>query len=429
MDMTSKRPAESKAAMQTPAAKRKIDYSAATVTPTATKIEHDVSSVLTPSQSGSSVGKESNFANRLNSGEVVASHNESLGKRGEFTPSDLKPLGLRTQIAVSDEDFDNVKQRYRYMFTSLEERFRAANKHFEKMQAALCEAAQVSADEMHPVGTPSQSNVWVCGRICCESGASKMNSTSVQLEGGRDSNGRRVHLDLSALPAYALFPGQIVLVEGVNSTGRKMVAKRIVEGSVCAHPKSLPGELIKYHHSSKHQGGEPLKVFTAAGPFTTSDNLLYEPFEHLLGKTLQEKPDVLILIGPFVDVSQPLLAGGDVHLEDGEGNAHSASYEMVFIEKIIRDGLNALFNTEQDFGGLPTQIILVPSLQDAHHEFVYPQPPFGEKEAISTIFFDEKVGQFDIGSNSRKRVHLMPNPCMFRYVLISLVGTISVIKY
>jgi len=44
--------------------------------------------------------------------------------------------------------------------------------------------------------------------------------------------------------------------------------------------------LLEFHHSNIYQGGEPLKVITAAGPFTTSDNLDYAPFVDLMKKSL-----------------------------------------------------------------------------------------------------------------------------------------------
>lgn len=65
------------------------------------------------------------------------------------------------------------------------------------------------------------------------------------------------------------------------------------------------------------------------------------------------------------------------------GEEHNASYEMVFIEKVIRDGLKSYFNSADDYDGcLPTKVILVPSLLDAHHECVFPQPPFGDRDQV-----------------------------------------------
>lgn len=54
---------------------------------------------------------------------------------------------------------------------------------------------------------------------------------SVVLEGSkRDSAGRRVKLDLKDMQHFSLFPGQVVLVEGINASGRVIVARRIIEG-------------------------------------------------------------------------------------------------------------------------------------------------------------------------------------------------------
>merc|ERR1712070_746088 len=115
---------------------------------------------------------------------------------------------------------------------------------------------------------------------------------------------------------------------------------------------------------------------------------------------LKKKPDVVVLVGPFVDITHPLLKDGNVTLtiDDDLATAHQASYEMVFVEKIIRDGLQAVFDMEDEgnVGKIPTQFILVPSLLDAHHEFVFPQPPFGDRDRVRTEYFEEDLGVLDI---------------------------------
>ena len=324
---------------------------------------------------------------------------------------------MRCRLETNDADFESISGRYRYMYTTLDERARSLDKHLLKLQDQLCLLADIPEGGLHPVGMPSQESVWVglsifmhyndnaiiisctllqvCGRICCEAPDGRINKASIVLEGSRrDSAGRRVHLDVEQVQSYSLFPGQIVLVEGVNSSGRKMVAKRIVEGVAIPGNQTSVKKLLEFHHSPSYQGGAPLHVITAAGPFTTSDNLEYKPLCDLLIKVLETKPDVLILMGPFVDITQPLLSSGHVELpnadydENGElgvsdVSMHEASYEMVFIEKIVRDCIRTLFESEMDYGGpLPTHIVLVPSLLDAHHEFVFPQPPFGKVDAL-----------------------------------------------
>jgi hypothetical protein len=381
-------------------------------------------------ENGLSQGPSVAYTDRPNRDQVVLTVNPVLGDRGEFEASSVKPIGMRCRVKCQAEDFDNISGRYRFMFTTLDERARALDRHLLKLQEQLCAFANIPDGELHPVGVPSQDTVWVCGRICCEAAEGRINKSSVVLEGSRrDSAGRRVHLDLQELPAYSLFPGQVVLVEGVNSSGRRMVAKRIIEGIARPPLTSPASKLLEYHHSTLYQGGSALNVVTAAGPFTTSDSLDYQPLQDLLVKVLQAKPDVLVLVGPFVDISQPLLSTGDVHLpnldSNGEpvedGSSHTASYEMVFVEKVVRDCLKAFYDSESDYGVSPTNIVLVPSLLDAHHEFVFPQPPFGDRDRVQTQYFEEPLGVLDVPfskeGDPKKRVHLLPNPCMFRYAV------------
>lgn len=383
------------------------------------------SQVMFDLSASDSTGGEA-YKKRKGKGEPVLNNplNANLGGRGDFEASDAMPLGMRCRITCDEEEFDNCKGRYRYMFTPLRERAMALDKQLTRLQDYMCEKAQLSPDDLQPVGIPSPEMVWVCGRICTDAAEGKINRDSVLLEGSnKDSNGRRVKLDLSKVGAYSLFPGQIVLVEGTDSSGKTMVVKRIVEGFHLETPKTPPDRLLEYHHSKVFQKGQALKVITAAGPFTTSDSLNYAPLEDLLSRVVREKPDLLILVGPFVDCTQPLLSSGEVILgeydeDDNLVGSHGASYEMIFVMKIIRDGLTRLFNTEEEHGVIPTNIIMVPSLQDAHHECVFPQPPFGDRDEVRTSFFAESLGVLDVpfskDSDIRKRVHLMPNPCMFR---------------
>lgn len=367
---------------------------------------------------------DDSFKKRADKGKVVLTlkENESLDDRGDFEPSTSKPLGIRCVITEYDEAMENVKTRYRSMFTSLDERARALDKHLLKIQKDMCIAASVLEEDLQPVGIPSQDTVWVCGRICCEAVEGRINSSSVILEGSRkQSGGRRVKLDLKDIGTFALFPGQIVLIEGVCSNGQVLVAKRIVEGTANPIIKSSPKQLLVYHHTKAYQNGQALDIIVANGPFTLASNLSYEPLEELIRKILRKKPDVVILNGPFVDISNSLLESGDVIIPtfDEDGNIigeHIASYEQLFVEKISRDILLTYFNSEED-EVLPTQFVLVPSLQDAHHEFVFPQPPFGSRDKIKSNLFNEDIGDLNIkysSFDSLQRVHLMPNPCMFR---------------
>lgn len=49
-------------------------------------------------------------------------------------------------------------------------------------------------------------------------------------------------------------------------------------------------------------------IVVASGPYTFRGNLDYEPLKELLAFCTQQKPDVLLLMGPFVDVEHPLIS-------------------------------------------------------------------------------------------------------------------------
>ena len=368
------------------------------------------------------------YAERKNRGNVVSELNKGLGSRGLCEPSTRRPVGLRCEIDSETVAFDNIKSRYRYMFTTLDERTRACERHLVALADFLCDKIKLDPSELQPVGDSSQEDVWVVGRVCCDTSQGKMNKSSVYLEGLRRDGGRLVRLNLEKVETYSLFPGQLVLISGVNSTGREMLVKNIVYDTSPPQASSDPAAMLEFQHSQKYQGGVASNIFIAAGPFTTSENLSYEPLNDLLINILEKKPDVVILIGPFVDITQPHVASGDTELELLENEevvgTHIASYEMIFIEKFIRDGVQRFFNDEKEDGEvvasklIATNIILIPSLLDAHHESVFPQPPFGDRDVVKTEFYEETFGVLNIpyskDGDPRKRVHLLPNPCMFK---------------
>lgn len=73
---------------------------------------------------------------------------------------------------------------------------------------------------------------------------------------------------------YSLFPGQIILVYGTNSSGQKMLAQRIIEGVPAPLPTSSPERLLELHHGSNYQGGIQCYNYVQTR-FLFSRNLVY----------------------------------------------------------------------------------------------------------------------------------------------------------
>jgi DNA polymerase alpha subunit B len=71
----------------------------------------------------------------------------------------------------------------------------------------------------------------------------------------------------------------------------------------------------------------PIQVVVAAGPFTQSDTLTYQPLEDLVEYIQEHSPHLVILIGPFIDATHPHVVEGIL-----------AETFQAFFEKIV-DGI------------------------------------------------------------------------------------------
>jgi len=433
----------------------------------------DAAAAESSSSSGSGGGKGTNFVppvsgktydERTNVGEVVESYNPrnfpewDPSSYHSTTTSSSSAAGWRRRCVVSLLEEERSAQatagpgRYRYMFTPPEERAKALDAHLVEIGDIMKERYGLRGEEegeageagktiapLEAVGVPRQAKVCCIGRICNDAHSGRLNRNSLLLEGSRHlSRGNRVHLDVSALASsgisYSLFPGQIVAVEGINASGSRLVAERICEGAAPPLPTCASERLLTYHHGDSYQGGESLRLVAACGPYTTSDNLDYLPLLDLLETVRSDRPDVVFLVGPFVDLNQPIVEGGDVALGlEGEGGGRmSVTYETLFVEKVART-LEELYERvfEEEGRELRTQFVLVPSLNDANADFNYPQPPFGDRlpnggrevnlpnsDGITygTLGLQhiETAGRGKGGESAAKRVHCVPNPCTLR---------------
>lgn len=309
------------------------------------------------------------YENRTGAGQVVS----TFASQKLVSATEVRPLS-RPKCSISYDHFEsNQTKAYRCMFTTTEQRANALNRQLEATGSLIVEKYQLgkTADvaPLEGVGIPRADEVCCMGRICNAAHQGRINSTSVLLEGCRHSSGgARVEVDLTLLQAnqtpYSVFPGQIVAVEGMNPSGRKLQVQRMCEGAAAEPLRSSVRDLQRWHH--QEQEGQPLKLITAAGPFTTSDNFNYQPLQDLLHVVKRDRPDVAILTGPFVDMGHKAVKSGQTALQDEDGNDIIVPYETFFVHKISLL-LEDLLNEELT---LMTQFVLVPSLDDATAEWV-----------------------------------------------------------
>ncbi|XP_043473729.1 DNA polymerase alpha subunit B isoform X2 [Leptopilina heterotoma] len=218
----------------------------------------------------------------------------------------------------------------------------------------------------------SQTNFVTWGRIRCDM-YGKLNKVSTELEGicfYRDEIGEMrikssiVPINLSQVSEFSVFPGQIIAVEGVNMSGHLLEVKSVFSGGYAepADAPKLENDII---------------ITVAAGPFTSIDNLNYEPLMNLLERIKEEEPHVLILIGPFVEYTHPQI-----------DNVSQFGTHQDLFEKMISTVMESLSEK-------CTQVVIIPSSRDAHHEAIYPTPSYYLPRSLQN-----------------SNLHSMPDPCV-----------------
>nr|XP_031363426.1 DNA polymerase alpha subunit B [Lonchura striata domestica] len=292
--------------------------------------------LFSPSSFSPSVTPSQKYSSRGGRGEVVASlgSGQGLAWRGRG--------GCGVTIFGHPEQ--SLSKPYKSMFQKALDVREALAGRVEELGEVL--QRHHGLDSFSSAVLPAQEPVTVLGQIGCD-GNGKLNTKSVLLVGDREhSGGAEVPLDLSELLEYSLFPGQVVALEGTNSTGRRMVVTKLYEGV------PLP------FHTPTEPMAEQRMVLVACGPFTPSDSITFEPLSDLLEVVARDRPDVCILFGPFLDAKH----------EQVESCQLLSPFSDVF-----RLCLGTIIEGTRSAG---SQLVLVPSLRDVSHDFVYPQPPF-----------------------------------------------------
>lgn len=227
-------------------------------------------------------GKE--YSERTNSGEVVLHFNKELGTMmGSFdnsqaSRSDLAAVEQMTGIADST--------KFLYMYDKLQQRSDYVSNRLVALGEELLERNDLGYSQ--PVGTVVGSEAVYVGRILTESvnGDDRLNLNSILLEGFGDENTQKskiVKLKLDHTIKHSFFPGQVVAIKGTMKD-EELVVNEVVSDT---------GTPVDY---DPHLITRSTSILVASGPFTTDDNVLFQPLKDLMERVKDEKPDVLLLV-------------------------------------------------------------------------------------------------------------------------------------
>ncbi|XP_073306796.1 uncharacterized protein [Primulina huaijiensis] len=273
----------------------------------------------------------------------------------------------------------------RFMYDRIDDKFNFLENRIKK-QAILYVSAGICDEPVDP-SIASQISIFAVGMICCEE-EGRLKEKPVLLQSSVEhSGGQRVRLDLQKLNQFSVFPGQVVGVEGLNPSGHCLIASKIIDyvplsvDSSEDHPSKRQTKDQNLQMTNCSLDVPELSLIVAAGPFTTSDNLFFEPLIELLAYARRKQPQLLVLLGPFVDSDHPELKKGYVNCTFDE------MFEVEILGK-LQDYV--------EYMGSAVRVILIPSIRDANHDFVFPQPAFN----IQPTDFNHQI-------------HSMPNPGTF----------------
>uniref|UniRef100_A0A8C4ENW4 DNA polymerase alpha subunit B n=1 Tax=Dicentrarchus labrax TaxID=13489 RepID=A0A8C4ENW4_DICLA len=312
--------------------------------------------LLSPASFSPSSTPSQKYSQRGGKGEVVVTFGAVQGTRW----AGRKAPGAGVELELLEGPEDSLRCSYKYMFQRLRDVRNVLTEKIEELGEGL--KSHFNIEEFSPVSLPAQDGITVLGQVCCDSNG-KLNAQSVLLEAGPEQGGQQVPVDLSELKEYSLFPGQVVVMEGMNTTGRKLMASKLHEVSY-----KLTGFCFRLCL------GPPMNVLVACGPYTPSDSLTFDPLLDLINVIVRDRPDVCLLLGPFVDSKHEQIEVG------------LPTFEAIFTRCIdsIVDGTKSV----------GCRLVFVPSQRDIHHHFIYPQPPF----TLPNL-------------NKDQRVTLVPDPC------------------
>ncbi|GFQ07420.1 DNA polymerase alpha subunit b [Phtheirospermum japonicum] len=252
----------------------------------------------------------------------------------------------------------------RFMYDRIEDKFNFLENCIKKRTTAYVSSGQY--EEPVDPSVASQKSIFTVGMICCEE-EGRLKEKPVLLQSSVEhSGGQRVRLDLQKLNHFSIFPGQVVGIEGHNPSGHCLIASKIIDYVPFSVTSSqYPSKRQTLDHdrqlTNPSQAMAELSLIVAAGPFTTSDNLLFEPLTELLAYARRKQPQLLVLLGPFVDSDHPELRKGNVNQT---------------FDEIFRLGILEKLQDYVECMGSAANVILMPSIRDANHDFVFPQPAF-----------------------------------------------------
>ncbi|KAG8530445.1 uncharacterized protein KY384_004947 [Bacidia gigantensis] len=312
------------------------------------------------------------FAERQNAGQITETLNVQLPA---FEPPVAPPAEPRVKLTANT---DLRKFYYKPLAMHLSEASEVLDDRIDEFQSLVQTAHGLEDASFGSAASQSTNEIIAVGRITCDTPEGKLNAASIMLESSRRSGaGLRVLLHVDSI-SHEFFPGQIVALRGINASGSYFSVNEVLElplppqAATAVSTFEVNNERLGVVHGNEDTAGQALSIMVASGPYTADDNLAFEPLTALCERAAETYADVLIIIGPILDIEHPLLASGDFDIPADP----SLEPDQITFEDIFRVLVgNQLKRLAQQVPSMT--IVMVPSVRDAVNKHVsWPQEPF-----------------------------------------------------
>lgn len=302
-------------------------------------------------------------------GKIIDSlnpENLEISKGYTILENDKIDADVKIQLCSDPSEF-----KFRTMRQNLVESSDVLDEQIELFTKTIKKHYNITDGDFGDPSIQSQANIYAVGRIVPDSPQADgfLNPESLSLETSRMNGiGRRIRLNLQNIDEISLFCGQIIALKGKNANGDYFLVDELLDIPYPDSPLSTSEELIEYGESMSNSS---TKVIVTSGPYMpdNSFDLTYlSNFVYRINNDI--KPHVLIMSGPFIDVTNPMVLNGTIpNLNNIKVQPRTLNELFTKLITPILKKINPLI-----------EVILIPSTRDAiSNHASYPQASFDRK--------------------------------------------------
>jgi DNA polymerase alpha subunit B len=255
---------------------------------------------LSEALAAASTPSDLSFNSRPERFKVQSSYNDALPAPNLKCTADGDAIAPAANVPAFS--LVRIVEPFKTLFSSVRVRALSLADDFD---AAAKELKVLKPEDLSlvPPHVPSQDRVATIGRIALEVEGSP-SEDALMIEG---PFGKRVKLDVSKLASACFFCGQVLMLIGSNPTGSCFVVQQTITLPAQPLPRTLRSKLASFHQDALCMGGKHMSIVVASGPFTLQSNLSFEPIKELFDYVRRTAVSAVILTGPFLDHSHPML--------------------------------------------------------------------------------------------------------------------------